>query len=86
MGSSGEPPPAPSWVDIASVVRHCPGLSSLIDGATLARLKDSVSNIVRIDANTSMRSQMHFQFTMYGKLFGKSLPFEVIKNILLGLW
>lgn len=57
-----------------------------MDDATLARLKATVSDTVRVDADIKLRAQIRFQLALYGKLFGKSSPFEMVKTILLGLW
>lgn len=57
-----------------------------MDDATLARLKATVSDTVRVDADIKLRAQIRFQLALYGKLFGKSSLFEMVKTILLGLW
>lgn len=50
MTSTGEPPPPPSWADIASAVQKRPAGSAPLDEATLARLKPTISDSVRVDA------------------------------------
>lgn len=86
MSSSGEPPPPPSWADIASAVHKRPVFSALLEDSTLARLKASVLDSVRVDAETKQKAQRRFSLGLYGKLFGKSPPFETVKATLLGLW
>lgn len=56
-----------------------------MDETILARLKATVSDIVRVDVETKQRAHMRFQLALYGKFFRKSPPFEMVKTILLGL-
>lgn len=84
--SLGEPPTHPSWAEIAAATHQQPGLPTPVDGATLSKLKSSVTDTVHIDADIRLRAHRRFQFALYGKLFGKSSPFEVAKAFLMGLW
>lgn len=85
MTSSDEPPPPLSWADIASAVHKSLATSASLNEATLARLKVSVSDTVRVDAEMKQREYRRFQLALYGKLFGKSPPFEMVKTTLMGL-
>lgn len=84
--STGKPPPAPSWAEVAGVVHKCPRPLAPLDEDTLNRLKATITETIRVAVDTQMRAQMHFQLAIYGKLFGKSPHFEVVKTTLLGLW
>lgn len=74
MTSTGEPPPPPSWADIASAVQKRPAGSAPLDEATLARLKPTISDSVRVDAEAKQKAHRRFSLALYGKLFGKSPP------------
>lgn len=53
--STGEPPLASSWMEIAGSSHKWIALSTPVDEATLKRLKSSIIDNVRIDANIKMR-------------------------------
>ncbi|XP_039119690.1 uncharacterized protein LOC120255988 [Dioscorea cayenensis subsp. rotundata] len=86
MSSTGEPPPPPSWADIAGAVHKRPFGSAPLDDDTLARLKATVTDSFRVDDDAKQKAHRRFSQALYGKLFGKSPPFETVKAALLGLW
>lgn len=88
MASGGKPPPPPkkSWSQIAASLTQTLDSSPLHNEHLLNKLKASTSNFVRLDKDAINRGRMKFQYALYGKLFGKSPPFEQVKKTLLDKW
>lgn len=67
---------------MAATAQRKPLLSPLVDGPVLNKLKASTSEFLRLDRDTVSRARIRFQTSLYGKFFGKSPPFEQVKEIL----
>lgn len=61
-------------------------LSLLVDGAIMEKLKQTVTNVFKVDEETKLRTRLRFQHALYDKLFGKALAFEYVKTTILGQW
>ena len=59
---------------------------SALDLETLENLKASITDSVQVDIESSNRARMRFQHALYGKLSGKTPPFDYDKTTLLRLW
>ncbi|XP_039118817.1 uncharacterized protein LOC120254910 [Dioscorea cayenensis subsp. rotundata] len=92
--ASGDRPPAPSshsplrksWAQIASSFNKQTDSSPLHNATILNKLKESTSDFIRLDSDLLNRAHLKFQHALYGKLFGKSPPFEQVKADLLAKW
>lgn len=90
MASGGQPlPPVPlpkSWAAVAASSQVKANVSLLTDGPVLNKLKANTTDFIRLDHDTISRAHMRFQTALYGKFFGKSPPFEQVKEILTAKW
>lgn len=90
MASGGQslPPYSSSktWADVAAAAQQKPLMSPLVDGPMLNRLKANTSEFLKLDRDTVSRARIRFQTALYGKFFGKSPPFEQVKEILSSKW
>lgn len=92
--ASGDRPPAPSshplhrksWAQIASSINQHTDNSPLHNATILNKLKESTTDFIRLDRDLLNRAHLKFQHALYGKLFGKSPPFEQVKADLLAKW
>lgn len=73
-------------MDVAAAARRKPSTSSLVDGPVLNKLKASTTEFLRLDRDTVSRAKMRFQMLLYRKFFGKSPPFEQVREILSSKW
>lgn len=79
-------PPRLSWAQVASVSNQNMNSSPLHNLIILNKMKDSTTNFIYIDDEAMARARMKFQFTLYGKLFGKPPPFDQVKAALIYKW
>lgn len=90
MASGGQPPPAShlskTWADVAAAAQRKPPSSLLVDGPMLNKLKANMSEFLQLDCDTISRARQCFQSSLYGKFYGKSPPFEQVKEILSSKW
>lgn len=63
-----------------------PSTPPLHNPQVLSRLKESTNTFVKLDKDALARARMRFQYSLYGKFFGKPPPFEQEKNALLVKW
>ncbi|XP_039123445.1 uncharacterized protein LOC120260068 [Dioscorea cayenensis subsp. rotundata] len=52
----------------------------------LNKLKENTSDFVKLDSDALDRARLRFQYSLFGKFFGKPPAFEQVKNILLKKW
>ncbi|XP_039129164.1 uncharacterized protein LOC120265358 [Dioscorea cayenensis subsp. rotundata] len=85
MASGGKPPfpspshplqPSQSWAQIASSSLRAYVPSPLHNPQLLEKLKNSSSSFVKLDGVSLSRAHEKFQNALFGKLFGKSPPFD----------
>lgn len=57
---SGEQPPTPSWMHIASALNKCHALHPSLDEATLEKFKATIIDVVYADPESKLRSRMRF--------------------------
>lgn len=90
MASGGQPPFSTnrrkSWADVAAGAQRKPVASPLVDGPVLSKLKANTTEFLRMDHDTVSRAHQRFQTSLYGMFFGKSPPFEQVKQILSAKW
>lgn len=60
--------------------------SPLHNPLLLQKLKENTSTFVKLDSDALTKAHRRFQFALYGKLFGKSPPFDQVKDILTAKW
>lgn len=75
-----------SWAQIASSFRQSTDNSPIHNVHILNRIKNSTTNFIQLDNEAIYRASRRFQFALYGKLFGKSPPFEHVKSELISKW
>ncbi|XP_039146757.1 uncharacterized protein LOC120283996 [Dioscorea cayenensis subsp. rotundata] len=89
MASGGQPPPpsmlSKTWANVAAAAQRKPS-SPLVEDPVLSKLKANTTEFIRVDHDTLSRARMRFQTALYGKFFGKSPPFEQVKEILSEKW
>lgn len=90
MARGGSPPPlslmSKTWADVATAAQRKSISSPLVEGPVLNKLKANTSEFLRLDRDTVSRVSLRFQTLLYGKFFGKSPPFEQVKEILSSKW
>lgn len=71
---------------VAAAAQRKPSSSLLVEDPVLNKPKANTFKFVRLDRDTVSTARLHFQTSLYRKFFGKSPPFEQVKEILSSKW
>lgn len=80
----GVPPLTPSRAEIVLAAKPCVNSALSVEASILEKLRQSISEVFKVDEVIKQRAKQRFQHALCAKLFGKAPAFELVKSSLLG--